>query len=469
MNKAPITAAKAEPGQPQLFNAPLSEGPIARALYGMAMPMAGGILATMSFNIVDTFFVAGLGDEALAALSFTFPVAMMAISLSIGLGAGTSSVVAKAAGRSDQHAVRVLTTDALTLTLLLSLVFSVVGYLSIDPFFRALGASEAILPLIRDYMVWWYLGITLLLGPMVGLASMRALGNTKLQAKLMIGIALANVALDPLLIYGWWIFPRLEIQGAAIASLIVRVVSMVVTMYVLQVKMRLLVNPFAPSRIWRSWQQILHVGIPAMATNMIIPVSGSVLIALVAANGADAVAGFGVATRVESMALILFYALSSVIGPFCGQNLGAGKIQRLHDSQRISAQFCVAAGLVISILLALFGKWIAAIFSDDAAVIATTYQYLLIVPISYCAYGVVMVVNASFNGLGKPLPGVAISAARVIIILLPLAWMGNQLLGVWGIFVAIALSNVIVGVGAYAWVHRAIRSQGIPAARPEPN
>ncbi len=442
--------------KPVMIGRSLTEGSISKTLYSMAVPMAAGLLATMSFNIVDTFFVAGLGENALAALSFTFPVVMLAISLSIGLGAGASSVVAIAAGKGDEQAVKELTTDSMSLTVLLAVGFSVLGYFTIDPFFRAIGATDDVLLLVRDYMVPWYLSAVFLMAPMVGMSSIRALGNTKMQGKLMLLMALANFILDPILIYGWWIFPRLEIEGASIASLIVRVVSFIVTIYFMHCRMKLFVNPFNLNRAISSWRKVLHVGVPAMATNMIIPLSGSVVIALVASHGSEAVAGFGVATRVESMSLILFYALSAVIGPFCGQNLGAKKYTRLFEAQKITAIFCIFAGLAISVLLALVGKEIAALFSDEAGVIEATFWYLLVVPVSYCAYGVVMVVNASFNGLGKPLPGVVISSARVIVILLPLAWIGNALLGLVGIFAAIALSNVITGLIAYIWVYRTI-------------
>lgn len=442
--------------KPVMIGRSLTEGSISQTLYFMSVPMAAGLLATMSFNIVDTFFVAGLGQSALAALSFTFPVVMLAISLSIGLGAGASSVVAIAAGKGDEQAVKELTTDSMTLTVLLAVAFSVLGYFTIDPFFRAIGATDDVLLLVRDYMVPWYISAVFLMAPMVGMSSIRALGNTKMQGKLMLLMALANFILDPILIYGWWIFPRLEIEGASIASLIVRVVSFIVTIYFMHWRMKLFVNPFHFNRALSSWRKLLHVGGPAMATNMIIPLSGSVVVALVASHGCVAIAGFGIATRVEAMSLILFYALSAVIGPFCGQNLGAKKYSRLFNAQKISANFCIIAGLTVSVLLALAGKDIAALFSDEIGVIEATYWYLLIVPVSYCAYGIVMVVNASFNGLRRPLPGVVISSARVIVILIPLAWIGNAVWGLVGIFVAISLSNFIVGFIAYIWVSSTI-------------
>ena len=109
-------------------------------------------------------------------------------------------------------------------------------------------------------------------------------------------------------------------------------------------------------------------------------------------------------------------------------------------------------------MLALIGRWVAGFFSDDPTVVDVTAHYLFIVPLSYCAYGIVMVVNASFNGLGRPMPGVVVSAARVIVVLLPLAFVGNWLFDLTGVFIAIAISNLLVGAGAYFWIHRVIRA-----------
>ena len=436
----------------------LTEGPIGERLIKMAIPMMVGIFATMSLNLVDTFFVSSLGEIPLAALSFTFPVVMLLVSLSIGLGAGTSSVVSYAVGKQDEKGVKALTTDGMTLTALASILLGVIGLLTLDPLFIALGAEPEILPHIRDYMVIWYIGVSFFTVPMVGMSAMRALGTTKFQGHMMTLTAVANAVLDPFLIFGIGPFPRLEIEGAALATLIVRVVSVIVLLYWLRVKMDLLVNPFDFSRFVHSSKKILHVGIPAMATNMIIPVSGAIVIALVAQHGTEAVAGFGVATRIEAMALIMFYALSSVVGPFCGQNLGAKKYDRLQEGQLFTLKFCVATGLSLAVFLALLGEWLAGFFSDDAEVIRVTVYYLYIVPISYFAYGIVMSVNASFNGFRKPFPGVVISSARVIFVLLPVAWVANYLYGVTGLMVAIALSNLLVGVIAYIWVQRTVKA-----------
>lgn len=239
--------------------------------------MMVGILAMMSFNPVDTWFVAQLGGASLAAMSFTFPVVILLISLGVGLMAGTSSVIARALGKGDHERVRSLTTHALILGLGLALICTVVGLLTLDPLFRPLGATDALIPLIRDYMTLWYTGFVFFLVPMVGMAAIRAAGDTRLQSTTMIGAALVNVVLDPLLIFGLAGLPRLELRGAAAATVLARLLSVGVCYWALRHKMHMLT--FAHPRVSRvldSWRAVLHVGFPAAGTNMIIPLSGGV-------------------------------------------------------------------------------------------------------------------------------------------------------------------------------------------------
>ncbi len=439
----------------------LTEGSVSRHLYSMAMPMVWGLLATMSFNAVDTFFVAQLGDNALAAMGFTFPVVAVLTAVAIGVGAGTSSSVARAIGAGNETFTRRLATDGMSLTLLTSIVVCFLGWLTIDPLFSALGASPELLPLIRDYMSIWYLSAPFLMVPMVTMASMRAMGKSHIQGYIMIAAAIFNALIDPLLIYGLLGFPRLEIKGAALATLITRALILAVAFYILQGRLQMLVNPFVRLRVVRaSWRVIMHIGMPAMVSNMIIPLSSMVVVRLVSEFGANAVAGLSVAVRIEPIALIVFYALSGVVGPFCGQNLGAGMRDRLLEILRVLTVFCLGFGVFLGIVLWFAGETIAAPFSDTPEILSVAVQYLILVPFSYGAYGIVMSINAAFNGLGMPLPGLVISFLRVIGIYLPLVWPMMTLFGLSGLFVATALTNITTGGLAYFWLR--VRLEGLP-------
>ncbi|MFC6634601.1 MATE family efflux transporter [Microbulbifer taiwanensis] len=424
----------------------------------LALPMVWGILATMSFNVVDTYFVAQLGSAPLAAMSFTFPVVMVINSFAIGLGAGTSSAVARAYGAGDLERVRRLVTDASLLALLVALAISAVGLATVEPLFKLLGAPAEMLPLIADYMVPWYLGAVFAVVPMVALSSLRAIGNSALTGRIMVAVAFFNLILDPLLIFGLLGFPRLELQGAALSTVIARGLSFFAALYFLVRKEQLMAPPRL-STLLDSWRTVLAVGLPAVATNVIIPMAGGVVVALVAVHGANAVAGLGVAMRIEPMALIVFYALSSVVGPFMGQNSGAGKTERMRETVSVLARFCIGFGAALALLLYLVGEPLVGLFSDSPEVLAVAVAYLTLVPFSYAGYGFVMSANAAFNGLGRPLPATMISFLRVLGIYLPLAWLGNQLWGITGLFAATAAANLLLGALAWWWLRRDIVSR----------
>lgn len=444
------------------LQATMTEGRVSAQLRALALPMVWGLLATMSFNVVDTFFVAQLGNTHLAAMSFTFPVVMVLTSIGIGLGAGTSSTVARSVGAGAADDARRLATDAVTLTLLLSVSVCAAGWFTINPLFTLLGAPAELLPLIHQYMSIWYFSAPCLLVPMVALASLRAMGMSQVQGTLMSGAALFNALLDPILIFGLWGFPRLELAGAAWATLITRGLTLLIALYILRARVGLLTTPFAPwGAIAQSWRSIAHVGLPAMAANIIIPLASGIVVMMVARYGTDAVAGMGIAVRVEPLALIAFYALSGVVGPFFGQNHSAGIRSRLVKAHKVLSVFCLGFGALLALLLWVLGGPIAGLFTEHTDVVAVAVLYLSIVPFSYGAYGLVMSVNAAFNGLGKPWPAMLLSASRVLLVFLPLAWLLQLAWGLNGLFIATAITNVVVGSWAWWWLRAQLNDNAV--------
>ncbi|MCO1333252.1 MATE family efflux transporter [Microbulbifer sp. OS29] len=443
----------------------LLEGSVSSHLQRLALPMVWGILAAMSFNIVDTYFVSQLGNGPLAAMSFSFPVVMAINSFAIGLGAGTSSAVARVYGAGDIQRVRRLVTDASVLALLIAIAITVIGVATMEPLFKLLGAGPEMLPLIADYMIPWYLGTIFVIVPTVALAALRAIGNSAVTGRIMVAVALLNLVLDPILIFGLFGFPRLELQGAAIATVTVRALSFIAALYFVIRKERLMAAPqWHLKGLLESWRSVLAVGLPAVMTNVIIPVSGGVVVALVAVHGDDAVAGLGVALRVEPLALIVFYALSAVVGPFMGQNAGGEKIDRLRETVSVLARFCLVFGAGLAIILYFVAEPLVSLFSDSPEVLAVAVAYLTLVPFSYAGYGFVMSANAAFNGLGRPLPATVISFLRVLGVYLPLAWLGNSMWGMTGLFIATAAANLILGAISWWWLRHDTHQRTAEAA-----
>jgi Na+-driven multidrug efflux pump len=155
----------------------------------------------------------------------------------------------------------------------------------------------------------------------------------------------------------------------------------------------------------------------------------------------------------------MFYAMSAIIGPFVGQNLSARRTDRIFEALKLCSLFSMAFGLLVAVLLGVFGAELSGLFSDHEEVVRTSTLFLWIAPISYGAYGTVMVMNASFNGMGRPMPAVAISIARMAVIYIPLAYLAEKWFDITGIFVAYAIANLLSGVLAYVWAIREVKQQ----------
>ena len=441
----------------------LTQGSVGSTIVALTAPMTLGISANILVSMIEIGFIGQLGTEAVAAITFTFPVTMALSSIALGISIGTSSLIARSVGSGDDADVHRLGTHALLLTALLTTALAVVGWLTVEPLFTALGATPATLVLIHSYMDLYFPGVVLFTMVMIASSIMRANGNAKVPGLVMTFGALLNLAIDPILIFGLFGFPRLEVAGAAAAMTISRLVTAGILMrYVLRGR---LINTH---HIWpkfaESCRRILHIGIPAMATQLIGPVSGGIITRLLAGHGEDVVAGFGVATRIEAVAVMVLFALSGSIGPFVGQNWGANRSDRVRSGLRVTYGFCMAWGLLACGALWLGGRPLIALVDDNPAVLQAALTYLAIVPVSYGFWGVLMMASASFNALGKPLPSTALSFTRMFVLYVPLAMWANEHWGYAGIFAATAVTNCIMAAIAYRWFNRTFFS-GLVTAR----
>jgi len=188
-------------------------------------------------------------------------------------------------------------------------------------------------------------------------------------------------------------------------------------------------------------------------------VSGAIITAVLAGHGETVLAGFGIATRIEAVAVMLLFALSGSIGPFVGQNWGASEKDRVRAGVRVAYTFCLVWGLFVLALLYFFGQQIAAIVDSNVEAVNAAGVYLSIVPLSYGAWGVLMMSSASFNALGKPLPSTVLSFLRMFIIYVPLALLFNHWFGYSGVFMATAIANCSIGLLGYLWFKRSFFPQ----------
>ena len=406
--------------------ATLTTGPVGRTLLRMTAPMVFGHFSTVAFHLADTVFVAQLGTKELAAISFTFPVVQLVAGIAIGLGIGTGAVVSQAIGNRDQHLVRRLATHSLILSVMIVAVLSGIGLLTIGPLFRSLGATGNILPMIKDYMGIWYIAAIFSVVPMVGNNSIRATGDTLFPSLIMMISAGLNLVLDPLLIFGWFGFPRMELQGAALATLIARVLGLLAALAILHFRDRLL--DFTLPRLaalWDSWKRVLSIGAPTVGAMILLPVSMGIITKIASEFGYEAVAALGAGTRIGTLAMLLVRSLSTVLVVFIGQNWGARRFDRIHTAQRHSFWFSFGWGVFCVVVLSLCAKPLGRLFSDQAEVVGYIALYLYVIPIGYGLRGICQLTGAVLNAVNRPLRSLAINVVRMCVLYVPLAFCGS--------------------------------------------
>ncbi|MBN1647842.1 MAG: MATE family efflux transporter [Spirochaetales bacterium] len=449
----------------------LTEGPVAPTILKMAGGMLFGFVAMSAFNAVDTYFVGKIGSTELAAMSFTFPVVMFLNSIALGLGVGISSVVSRAIGAGDHHKVQRLTTDGLMLAVLIVLVISIAGILTIRPLFALLGAGGKTLDLIYSYMLVWYIGTPFVVIPMAGNNAIRATGDTFTPSMIMMISVFVNVLLDPLLIFGPGPFPEMGITGAALATVIARFTSLCASLCILAFREKLILfeRP-APQVVFTSWKQIVYVGVPAAIVQVINPLSLGVITRLLSRFGEYTVAGFGAASRVDMLVLIIPMSLSVVMAPFAGQNWGARNIGRIREGFRFAGILSVIWGGLVFLAFLFLARPIIKLFSYDPNIISAGASYLNIVSISYGFFALTTISGQIFSALNRPFHSAGITLTRAFVIYLPLALLGGRLWQENGIFSATLITNILGGILGFLYLSFFLKKQHrISRNNPQPD
>ncbi len=435
----------------------LASSDINKTLRKMTIPMILGMVMLMSFGLVDTFFVSLLGTNALAAISFTFPVTFTVISLNIGLGIGTSAVIGKLRGQNRFEQAKGTATASLVVCVLMVAALALMGSFFIEPIFSRLGASDELMPMIKRYMLVWYGSGVFLSVPMVGNSVLRASGDTRTPSLIMATGGGINALLDPLLIFGWGPFPELGIEGAAWATLFAWLVCSIWIIYLLAVKRRLMltmVHSFTAFK--KDVASVLVIGLPAASSNMLTPIAGGVVTSIVAAYGAESVAAWGVGNRLESIASIVVLALSMTLPPFISHNVGANKFDRVKQAYRNVLWFVVLWQCFIFGVMWLFSPFIADLFAKEDDVSQLIVLFLSIVPLGYGLQGIIILTNSSFNAMHLPMDALWLSILRLFVFYIPLAYLGSQWFGLTGLFWGCVCANLLMAGISFAWFRRAV-------------
>ncbi|MES0881519.1 MATE family efflux transporter [Roseibium sp. SCP14] len=444
----------------------LTEAPVNTLLVKMAAPISLGMISTFLFQIVDTYFVGLLGPAELAALTFASNAYLVLVSIYVGFSVGVSSVVAKAIGAGKKERARVLTSLALSSVLILSILLSIAGVRTMDPLFAVLGAQPETLPLIASYMNVLYLGLPFLMIGIIGGGALRAIGITR-DTEIVFAIAgVVNLLFDYILIFGIGPFPALGITGAAWAT-VLSFLFIFGGVGTLLVRNRLL-SASGLNDILKDLREIFAISLPAIFMQILTPVTAVFTTLLLARYGPDTVAAFGVASRIEALALVGISAISMAATPFVAQNFGAGKHGRIDEAIVFAGKASLLIGLCLFIVLALAGSHIAKIFTRDPGIVEFVSLYFRIVALSYGFQGIVNVTAAVFNGLQAPLSALKLMFVRTALIVLPALAIGSLFGPLW-ILIALCAANILAAgyarrllmTSATRWNHTRVSSNPV--------
>ncbi|EAQ29096.1 MATE efflux family protein [Erythrobacter sp. NAP1] len=429
-------------------SAKLTQGSITGHLVGQTLPAIIGVAAIMSIGLVDAYFIGQLGSDALAAISFIFPISVALTSLGVGVMVGINSVVARALGEGDSERAARRANFGLVFAVGAGGVIGLALFALHDPLFRLMNAPDNLMPLIRTYMQPFALGFPLILAIMGFNGILRGQGEARRTSIVSITYAAANWVLDPILITGSpdFLFGGFEgfgIVGAAYATIIGWGCGAAMAL-VLVKQTDIPLNPslLAKSNLADSASSIAKVAGPAAFSNAINPIGLSILTALIATAGQDAVAGFGAAGRLQSFATVPLLALSGAIGSIVGQNWGAREFGRARSAALYAGIFCVVWGLGTAVLLTSAGETFARAFTDEQPVIEEFALYLKIAAWGYAGFGILIVANGILNAIDKASFALGQSVARVFLVMLPVAWLLQESWGSSAIYTAELAANI---------------------------
>jgi putative MATE family efflux protein len=404
----------------------------------------------VAFNIVDTIFVGRYSAFALAAVSITFPVIFLIIALASGIGIGVTSFIARLIGSKNVNKAKEVAKHGLMLAVFMWLFFVTAGLLFAKPLFMFLGAEGEILSMSLQYAYTIFIGSFFMFFAFISNSILRGEGDTKTPMKIMVFSTIVNVILDPLLIFGLWIFPRLGVLGAALATVIARSISaLIVVVYLFKGNGMLKLDFKMPKIDFKVFKEIFHVGIPASLSQSVMSLGMFFMMKIVSFFGPYAIAAYGLLGRLDSVAILPALGIGSAVITIVGHNVGAKKYGRAEGTVWKASLLAAVFMETVGVLFFLFPRFWISIFNKHPDVLSYGMSYLRIVSLTYAFIGLGIVISSAFQGAGKGYPSLMLTIIRLFVLNIPLALIFAFVLklgieGVWfGVMSAIILSSLI--------------------------
>lgn len=419
----------------------LGSAPIPKALMALGIPIMIGMLINALYNLVDAYFVSGLGESQMGAISVVFPLGQVVVGLGLMFGNGAASYLSRLLGRGDKDTANKAASTALYSSILIGAIIILLSTIFLEPILTMLGATETIMPYALTYARIYVLSciFNVFNVTMNNIVSSEGAAKTTMCA-LLLG-AVLNIGLDPLFIYTL----NMGVAGAAIATAISQMVSTLVYLtFVLRKKstFSFSVREYSPTKQLMS--EILKIGVPTLVFQLLTSLSIALINRAASDYGDSVIAGMGAVTRITSMGTLVVFGFLKGFQPIAGFSYGAKKFDRLRKAIKTSVVWSTSFCLIVGLLMAIFSTQIISQFTEgDAQMILVGQKSLFANGVTFIFFGFYTVYSSLFLALGKGTAGFFLGACRQgicfvpVILLLPMAW------GLNGILYAQPIADVI--------------------------
>ena len=405
----------------------LTQGSIVRNILAMAAPMAAGMIFQTLYFLVDLYFVAGLGDSAVAGVGAAGTLMFVIMALTQVLGVGAVALIAQAVGRRDQADANLVFNQSVLFAVACAIATLVGGYALAGTYVASIAADAATQAEGVTYLYWFLPGLALGFAQVVMGSALRGTGIVKPTMLIQALTVLLNTVLAPILIAGWGTGFAMGVAGAGFASTISIVVGIVLLAWYF---LRLEKYVRFDARLWRPqlkvWKRMLDVGLPAGAEFALMFVYMAVIYWVISGFGAAAQAGFGIGSRIMQSIFMPAMAIAFAAGPIAGQCFGAKQGSRVRET------FAKALLLntVVMVAVTAFLQWrpevLVAFFTPEAEAQAVGATFLRIISWTFMAQGIVFTCSGVFQGLGNTIPAMLSSAIRLAVFVPLAVWVAAQ-------------------------------------------
>lgn len=429
----------------------LTKGSISSHLIAMAVPMAAGMIFQTLYFFVDLYFVAKLGDAAVAGVSTAGNAMFIIMALTQVLGVGTVALIAHAVGRKDQADANLIFNQSLLIAALCGALTLVFGYPGSVAYVRSIAADEPTVQAGVSYLYWFLPGMALQFAMVAMGSALRGTGIVKPTMLVQVLTLVINTILAPVLIAGWGTGRPMGVAGAGLASTIAIIIGVIILSFYF---VRLEKYVSFHKEQWQPrvavWKRMLSVGLPAGGEFALMFLFTAVTYWALRHFGAQAQAGFGIGARIMQGIFLPAMAIAFAVAPVAGQNFGARQPERVRETFISAVKMCAGVMLVLMLLTQWKPDALVALFSQEPAVVDIGSQFLHIISWNFVLSGVIFSCSSMFQALGNTLPSLYSSLARLVTYSVPLIWVSTQpwfqLKHVWYLSVATVILQTIVSL-----------------------